>query len=79
MASLSTDPAHPSTQNLRAKAATRAARLHRFRQEIRTGGSAALDACELLEGRDFALAAKLVDGAERLLARLGVLERRVSP
>ena len=73
MGSLSTASAHPSTPH------TRSTRLRQLRIELRRGGSAALDACELLQGRDFALAAKLVDGAERLLARLGKLERRVSP
>jgi hypothetical protein len=72
MASSKHPPAPPSTSS------PRSARLHRIRIELRRGGSAAMDACELLEGRDYALAARLVDGAERLVARLATLERRAA-
>jgi hypothetical protein len=35
-----------------------------------------LDACQLVEGRDFVLATTLVDSAEQLLTRLAKLEKR---
>jgi hypothetical protein len=66
----------PSSPNPSPRAAARAARLRQIRQQIRTGASAALDACQLVEGRDFVLATTLVDSAEQLLTRLAKLEKR---
>lgn len=52
----------------------KAERLREIRREIRRGGSAALDAAELLRGQEYAIAAQLVELSDWLLVRLA--ERR---
>jgi hypothetical protein len=70
MPSLSTDPAHPSTPRID--------RLREARPVLRQAGSAVLNTCEFLSGRDLITATYLIDAADRLLKRFAKLERRAA-
>jgi hypothetical protein len=62
--------ASPSTPNPKAD------RLRQTRREIRRAGSAFLDATELLQGSDYAVAVRVSELCDLLLRRLTLAERR---
>jgi hypothetical protein len=53
-------------------------RLRHARPLLRQAGSAVLNACEYLQGRDLVAACRLVDTADLLLKRFSKLERRAA-
>lgn len=69
---------HPSQgRTLAISPSPRIERLRQARRELRRGASAVLDATQDLAGRDYEVAARLIDSADLLLRRFMNLERRI--